>query len=123
VDAVDWSVVGVTHGRQDTPPTITWTVGDAAQGEPDGPVDLALLCYPHLRVDVTAAALTRVPGWLSDRGVLLYPGHAPQVTLARPPLEQRPSFAALAHAVCGLRAPLDPVEGRGLVTPAPTSST
>ncbi len=47
--------------------------------------------------------LTRTRGWLSDRGVLLYLGHAPHGALAGPSLELRPSLAELVHAVSDLR--------------------
>jgi SAM-dependent methyltransferase len=103
VDAVDWSDVGVDHGRKSAPAAITWTVGDVAQWQPTGPVDLVLLSYLHLPVEEMTSLLTRVRGWLSDRGVLLYLGHAPQGALAGPPLELRPSLAELAHAVSDLR--------------------
>lgn len=78
-------------------------MGDVAQWQPTGPVDLVLLSYLHLPVEEMTSLLTRVRGWLSDRGVLLYLGHAPRGALAGPPLELRPSLAELAQAVSDLR--------------------
>ena len=103
VGAVDWSGVGVTHGQQHAPTNITWTVGDVAHWQPTGTVDLVLMSYLHLRIDEMTALLARVPRWLSDRGLLLYLGHAPQGALGGPPPEMRSSLAELAHAVAGLR--------------------
>lgn len=102
VDAVDWSGVGVTLGQRAAPAGITWTVGDVTQWQPTGPVDLVLMSYLHLRVEEMTALLTRVPRWLSDRGELLYLGHAPQGALSGPPPELRQSLADLARAVSGL---------------------
>lgn len=103
VDAVDWSGVGVTLGQQDAPANITWIVSDVAQWQPTGAIDLVLMSYLHLRVEDMTGVLTRVPRWLSDRGELLYLGHAPQHALGGPPPDMRPSLAELAHAVSGLR--------------------
>ena len=73
VTAVDFSSVGVEHGRAaDREGRIDWVVSDVADWAPATPVDLVLAAY----VQLGAAGLRRVAGWLADGGRLVVVGHA-----------------------------------------------
>ena len=73
VTAVDFSSVGIEQGRAaDREGRVDWVVSDVADWAPATPVDLVLAAY----VQLGAAGLRRVAGWLSDGGRLVVVGHA-----------------------------------------------
>ena len=73
VTAVDFSSVGIEQGRAaDREGRVDWVVSDVADWAPATPVDLVLAAY----VQLGAAGLRHVAGWLSDGGRLVVVGHA-----------------------------------------------
>lgn len=71
VTAVDFSAVGVAHGRARSD-QVEWAVADVLTWSPDASYDLVLAAYVQLGV----AGLQRLGGWLTPGGRLVVVGHA-----------------------------------------------
>jgi SAM-dependent methyltransferase len=80
VVAVDFSSVGLAKGRELEShelrgPAVDWVQADVTTYRPEGPFDLALLCYLHLVADERRAAVRHAAEALGPGGVLLVIGH------------------------------------------------
>ena len=77
VTAVDFSEVGLAHGRaQPGGERVTWVTADAlAWAAPPEGLDLVLVAYFHVPLPELGAMLRRAVGWLRPGGRLLVLGH------------------------------------------------
>lgn len=122
VTAVDFSEVAIERARErdsDDGRTghVDWTVGDALDWSPEGPVDLVVIGFLHLSLDELETVIRRAGSWLRPGGHLIYLGHAaenprlgvggPQDTAILPDVA-RLAAAATGLEVCSLRHDLRP---------------
>lgn len=108
VTAVDFSGVGIAHGRDVAVSRgldIEWVVADAAEWLPpeEATFDLVLLAYLHLAEDV----VQRAARWLAPGGALLVVGHALRNLTEGVGGPQDPS---ILHTPEGLRRAADELE-------------
>lgn len=102
VTAVDFSPVGIEHGRQGAAEVgvqVGWVVADVRTWEPPtgATYDLVLVSYLHLADEV----LARVGDWLAPGGALVVVGHALRNLTEG---SGGPSDARLLHTEAGYRA-------------------
>ena len=81
VRAVDFSEVAIEQARskdsdEGRSGSVDWVVGDAITWTPPEPVDLVVVGFLHLELDVLADVLHRAGTWLRPGGHLVYLGHA-----------------------------------------------
>lgn len=83
VQAVDFSEVAIEQARaKDSDDgrsgSVDWVVGDATTWEPTEKVDLVVIGFLHLELDMLVDVLRAAGGWLRPGGHLVYLGHAPE---------------------------------------------
>lgn len=77
VEAVDFSPVAIeVASSADDNNSISYTVGDVREWQPDRPTDLVVISFLHLPIDELVTVITRAGTWLHPSGHLLYLGHA-----------------------------------------------
>jgi SAM-dependent methyltransferase len=78
VTAIDFSAVAIEKASQlaqERRVHVDWIVADVTATLPEGPFDLAVVLYLHLREPTFTSLLTRVCGALAPGGTLLVIGH------------------------------------------------
>lgn len=108
VEAVDFSPVAIELASSaDDSESISYTVGDAREWQPERPADLVVISFLHLPLDELIRVITTAGTWLRPGGHLLYLGHASENFVygvggpADPAL--LPGSADLARASQGMR--------------------
>ncbi len=111
VEAVDFSPVAIELASSaDDSESISYTVGDAREWQPERPADLVVISFLHLPLDELIRVITTAGGtWLRPPGGhLLYLGHASEnfvYGVGGPPADPAllPGAADLARASQGMR--------------------